>query len=376
MKKVLLILGTRPEAIKLAPLALHLKATPGISLRLLSTGQHREMLAQVLGFFGLEPDADLKLMKPGQTPADILEASLKGVREEIHRERPDWVIAQGDTTTATASGLAAFYERVPFAHVEAGLRTYDLNSPWPEEFNRRVLSLCGSLHLAPTEEAAAALRKEGVPENQIHLTGNTGIDALLLAKDILRKSPPREITDRWGGLAGERFVLCTLHRRENFGEPLRQVLRAIRQLIGATGMRFVFPVHRNPAVREAVSEIFPGHPWNDIEGARLVLVDPLEYSEFIYLMDRAHFLLTDSGGVQEEGPCFGKPVLVCRESTERPEAVAAGAAICVGTDESAVVREVSRLLADQAHYDRMAQPRFLFGDGRASARIAELLLRN
>jgi UDP-N-acetylglucosamine 2-epimerase (non-hydrolysing) len=286
------------------------------------------------------------------------------------------VIAQGDTTTATASGLAAFYERIPFAHVEAGLRTYDLNSPWPEEFNRRVLSLCGSLHFAPTEETAAALRKEGVPGNQIHLTGNTGIDALLLAKDILRKNPPAQITDRWGGLEGEKFVLCTLHRRENFGEPLREVMRAIRRLTETTKLRFVFPVHRNPAVREAVSEIFPGQAWNQVAGQNLILVDPLEYSEFIYLMDRAHFLLTDSGGVQEEGPCLGKPVLVCRESTERPEAVAAGSAICLGTSERSIVREVTRLMEDADHYRRMAEPRFLFGDGKASERITRLLLQS
>lgn len=373
MKRILLILGTRPEAIKLAPLALALKANPSFSLRLLSTGQHREMLQQVLGFFGIEPDIDLQLMQPGQSPADILEASLKGVRSEISKHRPDWLIAQGDTTTAMASGLAAFYEKVPFGHVEAGLRTYDLQSPWPEEFNRRVLTLCGSLHFAPTKEAAATLTKEGVPSSQIHLTGNTGIDALLLAKKKLRDSPPEEISARWAGMGGKKFVLCTLHRRENFGAPLRQVLKAIKRLTETTDLRFVFPVHRNPAVRDAVKDIFPQQEWDKVDGQKLILVDPVGYAEFVYLMDRSYFLLTDSGGVQEEAPCLAKPVLVCRESTERPEAVAGGAALCVGTNEEAIYQEALRLVNDLSHYGKMAQERFLFGDGQASNRILSLL---
>jgi len=373
MKKILLILGTRPEAIKLAPLAIELKKHKNFSLRLLSTGQHREMLAQVLSFFGLEPDADLRLMQPGQTPAEILQAALSGVRKEIQEHKPDWVVAQGDTTTAMASGLAAFYDQVKFAHVEAGLRTHNLQSPWPEEFNRRVLTLCSSLHFAPTAEARAALVAEGVPESQIHLTGNTGIDALLWARSKLSASPPEDIISRWGYLQKNKYVLCTLHRRESFGDPLRSVLRAIRALTATTGLKFVFPVHRNPEVRAAVADVFPTHSWGTGGNQSLVLVDPLEYSEFVYLMSGSYFLLTDSGGVQEEAPCLGKPVLVCRESTERPEAVSSGSAICVGTAEGRIIEECTRLVNDHDHYQRMAQPRFIFGDGEAAKKIVALL---
>lgn len=309
-------------------------------------------------------------MQPGQSPGDVLRASLDGVQREIKSFRPSWVIAQGDTTTAAASGLAAFYAKVPFAHVEAGLRTYDLQSPWPEEFNRRLLALCAQLHLAPTAEARDALLKEGTPEVTVHVTGNTGIDALLLARDRLRANPAEQWKNRWADL-GSHAVLCTLHRRENFGHPLREILRAIRKLADTTPLQFIFPVHRNPAVREAVAEVFPGLKWD--QPGKIRLVDPLEYAEFIYLMDRSLFLLTDSGGVQEEAPCLGKPVLVCRESTERPEAVAAGAAICVGTEAIAIEAACNRLLNDPAHFASMAKERFLFGDGKASERIVALL---
>ncbi len=369
MKRLLVVLGTRPEAIKLAPLIIKARQNPSFVLRVVSTGQHREMLDQVFTFFELKADADLQLMRPGQTPADILESSLRGIRREIRAFMPDWVITQGDTTTAASAGLIAFYERIPAAHIEAGLRTYDLNAPWPEEFNRRILALASNLHFAPTEHARAALISEKIEAHRVEVTGNTGIDALLMARDRLRDFNP-ELRKRWADLLTAPFILCTLHRRETFGTPLCEVLRGLLKLSQKTGLKVLFPVHPNPEVRRAVEEVLNASS----EAAKLILCDPLNYSDFVYLMNQAYFIITDSGGVQEEGPSLGKPVLVARNSTERPEAMLGGSSICVGTREETIFSEALRLIEDHTHYKNMSQPRFLFGDGKATDRILERLM--
>lgn len=368
MPRLLIVLGTRPEAIKLAPLILKARKNSEFKTLILSTGQHREMLNQVFSFFSIEADRDLHLMKPGQKPTDILTGSLEGIRRTIEDFQPDWILTQGDTTSAAAAGLLAFYEKIPAAHVEAGLRTKDLYSPWPEEFNRRLLSLASTLHFAPTEQAKQALLGEGIGEPFIEITGNTGIDALMMAREKLM-DPPKELRDRWKRLEQRPFALCTFHRRETFGQPLRQVLKAIEQLTAQTALAIVLPVHRNPEVQNAVQEILPRMREN------LILCEPLSYSDFVYLMDRCLFIITDSGGVQEEGPCLGKPVLVARDTTERPEALSAGASLCVGTKQEQIVAAALRLLTDHDHYNSMAQPRLIYGDGHASERILNRIAR-
>lgn len=332
-----------------------------------STGQHREMLRQVTDYFGITPDFDLELMRPGQTLAGLTSDCLRALDGVLEKLAPDCVVAQGDTTTVFAASLAAFYRRVPFAHVEAGLRTGDLQAPWPEELNRRVTSLVTTLHFAPTQRAAASLRAEGVPPAAIHVTGNTVIDALL--ETLARE---RAQGERWSAkytlLGPRRLVLITGHRRENFGEGLENICLGIAQLAQRfPDVEFVYPVHLNPNVREPVGRLLSGRP-------NIHLIDPVPYPEFVWLMDRSTVILTDSGGVQEEAPSLRKPVLVTRETTERPEAVEAGAVELVGTSQTAIVDRVGRLLTDEAEYARRQIDVNPYGDGRAAPRIVDALL--
>jgi UDP-N-acetylglucosamine 2-epimerase len=354
-RRVLLVVGTRPEAIKLAPVALRLRCEPEVfDTVLCATGQHREMLDSALELFGLAPDVDLDLMRPGQT----LNAIAAGVFERFERTladvEPDWVLIQGDTTTAMAAALAAFHRRVPVGHVEAGLRTGDFDNPFPEEMNRRVADLVSAAHFAPTPRSAAALRREGAAEATVHVTGNTVVDALEWIAE--HSEPP----------SSEPTVLVTTHRRESFGEPMRRVLRAVGRLARRfPELTFLFPVHPNPAVREAAAALR--------EVANVRLVEPADYRQLVAWMRSCRIILTDSGGIQEEAPTFGKPTLVLRETTERPEGVEAGVARLVGTDEELIFREAERLLTDADRYAAMARTGNPYGDGRASERIAGIL---
>jgi UDP-N-acetylglucosamine 2-epimerase (non-hydrolysing) len=364
--RILFVFGTRPEAIKLAPVVRRLLANPGFLTRVAVTAQHRGLLDQVLDAFALKPDHDLDLMQPGQslsqTSARVL-ASLEGVLE---REQPDCVLVQGDTTTTFCGALAAFYRGVPVAHVEAGLRTGDLSQPYPEELNRVLTSRIATLHFAPTEAAAENLRREGVDPAHLFVTGNTGIDAVLEVRDALeagrlRPANPIAVDPR------KKLILVTAHRRESFGEGFENITRALGRLAARGDVEIVYPVHPNPNVREPVSRHLQNLP-------AVRLIDPLPYVDFVDLMRRAHFLLTDSGGIQEEAPSLGKPVLVMREKTERREAVAAGTAVLVGTDADRIVSEATRLLDDPAEHARRSRLHNPYGDGRASERIESHLL--
>ena len=352
--KLLVVVGTRPEAIKMAPVIHRLRAEAGAQVVLCATAQHREMLDQVFSLFGIRPDIDLDLMRPDQTPNALAARVLSGLDEVLAREAPDWLLVQGDTTTAMAASLAAFHRRVRVGHVEAGLRTGDFQHPFPEEMNRRVVDLVSEANFVPTHRAARALEAEEVPAEKIYLTGNTVVDAL------------QEIASREGDVAEEDLVLITAHRRESFGEPLQRVVRAIGRLASRfPATRFVHVIHPNPNVRNVVVE--------NQKHANVTLVEPLDYLALVRLMRRARLILTDSGGIQEEAPTFGKPVLVLREKTERPEGVEAGLARLVGTDEEKIVGEAGALLADGAARRRMSG-RNPYGDGHAADRIAAILM--
>lgn len=331
------------------------------------TGQHREMLAQVTDYFGITADLDLQLMQPNQTLADLTARCLQGLDAALLRFQPDCLVAQGDTTTVMAAAMAAFYRRVPFVHVEAGLRTGDLEAPWPEEFNRRVASIVTCLHCAPTAQAAENLRAEKVAPEGIHVTGNTVIDALLwtVARERQHNAPwPK----KYAKLGSQRLVLITGHRRENFGDGMQDICRAIGRLAERfPDVHFLYPVHLNPNVREPVHRLLASY-------ANVHLHEPAPYPEFVWLMDRATLLLTDSGGVQEEAPSLKKPVLVMRTTTERPEAMAAGAVELVGTDVERIVDRVSLLLTDEAAYRARQIAQNPYGDGHAAERIADLML--
>jgi UDP-N-acetylglucosamine 2-epimerase (non-hydrolysing) len=368
MTRVSVILGTRPEAIKLAPVILALRARPELDCRVCVTAQHRQMVDQVLEIFGLVPDVDLDLMRPDQALAGLTARSIEAVDAYLTDDRPDLVLVQGDTTTVLSTALAAFYRKVPLGHVEAGLRTGDLGAPWPEEANRVLTTRLAALHFAPTERSRRNLIAEGVPEARIILTGNTVIDALLMALEMVRATPPA-----FPGLpaaltapgAKGPLVLITGHRRENFGDGFESICKAIRTLaLRFPDTAFVYPVHLNPNVREPVRRLL-----GELDGGNVHLIEPLDYLQFIALMDRSTLILTDSGGVQEEAPSLGKPVLVMRETTERPEAVEAGTVRLVGTDEEVIVAETSRLLSDRAAYESMSRAHNPYGDGRAAGRI-------
>lgn len=365
--KVLLAFGTRPEAIKLAPVIKELDRRPDrFRVVVLVTAQHRGMLDQVLEVFDIRPDYDLDIMKPGQTLGEVTVRALAGVERVLAEERPDWVLVQGDTTSVFVSALAAYYQRTRVGHVEAGLRTADKYSPYPEEMNRRLASVLADLHFAPTRRARENLRREGVPARSIYVTGNTVIDALEMA---LRSTKPWQVPVLDSVPAGQRVVLVTAHRRESFGPGFERICRALALLAERNpGIEVIYPVHLNPNVRKPVMRILKRRP-------RVHLIEPLEYLPFAHLMERAYLILTDSGGIQEEAPAIGKPVLVMRDKTERPEAIEAGVAKLVGTDVERIVREGERLLNSERAYRRMARATNPFGDGRAARRIAGILAR-
>lgn len=365
----MVVFGTRPEAIKMAPVVSALRADPDLETIVAVTAQHRQMLDQVLELFGIVPDEDLDVMQPGQTLPGLFSRILTGMTEAIEKHRPDLVLVHGDTSTTLAAALAAFYARTPVAHVEAGLRTGNLMAPWPEEANRRLVAPLARFHFAPTENAARNLRGEGTPEALIHVTGNTVIDALLevtgrfereptLAQSLAATLPPLD--------PGKRLVLVTGHRRENFGGGFEQICEALAALADRGDTQIVYPVHLNPNVQEPVNRILGGR-------SGVTLIKPLDYLPFVYLMSRAHLILTDSGGIQEEAPSLGKPVLVMRDTTERPEAVDAGTVLLVGTSRDRILEAATRLLDDAAAYEAMSRAHNPYGDGKASQRIARII---
>ena len=366
-KKVLVVIGTRPEAIKLAPIVLELERhRENFKTEICVTGQDREMLDQMLQVFGLRPDYDLGVMKAGQNLTEVTAACLTGLERILRRERPDVVLVQGDTTTTFAASLAAYYQHIPVGHIEAGLRTGKKYDPFPEEVNRRLTTHLSDFHFAPTDVARNNLLVEGVNPGSILVTGNTVIDALLLVQARLAEDPTLAV-HRLGPTDGLRIILVTAHRRESFGQPFRQICEAIRAIAEKRrDVLIVYPVHLNPNVQSPVREILDGLP-------NVKLLAPLDYVSFVDCMQRASILLTDSGGVQEEGPSLGKPVLVMREVSERPEAITAGTASLVGTDPERIFRTVTSLLDDPACYKRMTSNPNPYGDGHASERIVEFL---
>ncbi len=368
MQKILVIFGTRPEAIKLFPVIRALIATPGVTVRTCVTAQHRGLLDQVLAIADLAPDIDLDLMEPGQTLDRLTARLLTGLGDVMDAESPDLVIVQGDTATAMTGALAAYYRKVPVAHVEAGLRSGDIYHPWPEEVNRRIVAPIAALHLAPTETSADALRRETIAPATIHVTGNTVIDALhwTSAKVAADPSLAAGLDDIAARFAGKRIILVTTHRRENFGDGMAAIARAIGRIAERDDVAVLFPVHPNPNVVSVMDDILG-------ERDNVARIEPLDYPHFVRALGMAAIVLTDSGGVQEEAPALGKPVLVMRETTERPEGVAAGTAKLIGTDENRIVSEIFTLLDDTAAYSAMARAHNPFGDGHAAERIATII---
>lgn len=382
MKKIMLVFGTRPEAIKMAPLVKEFQKHPETFQTIVCvTGQHREMLDQVLHLFGIKPDYDLNIMKQGQDLYDVTSRVLLGMRDVLKEANPDVVLAHGDTTTSTASALAAFYQQIPVGHVEAGLRTHDIYSPWPEEMNRLITGRIATYHFSPTALSKQNLLDEGINEEAITVTGNTVIDALYMVVDKIKSDKQlgeeletllRESGYDVNRLNGTRkLVLITGHRRENFGEGFISMCRAIKALTEKyPNVDFVYPMHLNPNVRKPIHEVF-GEDLSDLDN--MFFIEPLEYLSFVYLMEKSTIVLTDSGGIQEEAPGLGKPVLVMRDTTERPEALEAGTVKLVGTDYDKIVNEVSALLDDMDYYDRMSKAVNPYGDGLACHRICNSL---
>lgn len=364
--KVLSCFGTRPEAVKMAPVVKELARRPEFDSKVVVTAQHRQMLDQVLELFEIVPDHDLDIMKDRQSLFDVTTRALNGLGPVIETEAPDAVLVQGDTTTTFVAALAAFYLKVPVVgHVEAGLRTYDKHHPFPEEINRRLTTAVADIHFAPTATSRANLVLEGIPEENIIVTGNTVIDALLSVVREDYRFDDTTLADI--SFTGRPTVVVTAHRRENWGEPMEAICRAIKELVAAHDIQVVFSVHRNPIVREVVNTVLGG-------SERIHLVDPLDYEPFVQLINKSHLILTDSGGIQEEAPSLGKPVLVLREVTERPEGVDAGTVKLVGRDPACIIGETSRLLTDSNAYTAMARAVNPYGDGHASERIADSLI--
>lgn len=380
MKTVMLVFGTRPEAIKMAPLVKAFEKHPqDFNTLVCVTGQHREMLDQVLHLFDIAPDYDLNIMKQGQDLYDVTARVLVGMRDVLKEAKPDVVLVHGDTTTSTAAALAAFYQQIPVGHIEAGLRTHDIYSPWPEEMNRQITGRIATYHFAPTPLAQENLLKENILPQNITVTGNTVIDALYAVVEKIQQdqSLSGQLIERLQAAGydplrtgqGRRLVLITGHRRENFGEGFRNICRAIKTLSKKyPEVDFVYPMHLNPNVRRPIAEVF-----GQQHGANLFFIEPLEYLEFVFLMEKSTLVLTDSGGIQEEAPGLGKPVLVMRDTTERPEALAAGTVRLVGTDYDRITGEVSRLLDDKAYYESMSRAVNPYGDGLACGRIVARL---
>lgn len=370
MKRVMAVFGTRPEAIKMAPVILALKASGMFDVKVCITGQHRGMLDQVLAIFDIVPDHDLNIMKPGQDLTDITSNVLAGMRNVYRAWRPEWTLVHGDTTTTLSASLASFYERIPVAHVEAGLRTHNKYSPWPEEINRHVTSVLATLHFAPTPAARQNLIEEGIAPANVEVTGNTVIDALLGAVKKLKENPPlmERFKERFSFLdPSKKLILVTCHRRENFGEGFQRVCAALTRLAGRSDVAVLYPVHLNPNVRQPVHEMLGGRK-------NVHLMEPLDYLPFVYLMERSYLIITDSGGIQEEAPSLGKPVLVMRDATERPEAVDAGTVRLVGTDPDRIFNQAKILIENQDDYERMSRLHNPYGDGLASDRITKRLL--
>ncbi|MBV9771158.1 MAG: UDP-N-acetylglucosamine 2-epimerase (non-hydrolyzing), partial [Bryobacterales bacterium] len=365
MHKILLIFGTRPEAIKLCPVIRQLREHSNkFDVKVCVTAQHREMLDQVLEAFEVAPDYDLDLMLPDQTLFQSTSRILAGLEPVLREEQPDMVIVQGDTTTTLCGALAAFYSRIPLAHVEAGLRTFDMRQPFPEEMNRVLTSRLAVLHFAPTEQAAENLREERVPAESISVTGNTGIDAVLYVRDGLERGTLH--APGWPELdTSKKLVVVTAHRRESFGEGFERICRALAKIADRSDVQLVYSVHPNPNVQDPVTRYLAGNP-------NVLLIEPQSYVPFVDLMRRAYLLITDSGGIQEEGPSLGKPILVLREKTERPEAVTAGTVKLVGTDDNRIVSEATNLLENSGAYHQVSRVHNPYGDGLASARISTL----
>ncbi len=377
MKKVLVVFGTRPEAIKMAPLVKKLERHTIFDTRVCITAQHRQMLDQVLEIFDIEPDYDLDLMKPGQSLYDITSNVLCGMQKVLQEFKPDIVLVHGDTTTTFAASLAAFYEQIPVGHVEAGLRTNNLYSPWPEEANRQLTGVLATYHFAPTQTAKENLLKENKNEKSIIVTGNTVVDALFLILEKINSSEKlqkkivqniqTQINNPNFSFENSKFILVTGHRRENFGQGFINICNALKTIaMDNPDIHIIYPVHLNPNVQEPVKSLL-GKEKN------IHLIEPLGYEEFVYVMSKAYCILTDSGGIQEEAPALGKPVLVMRNTTERPEAVEAGTVKLVGTDKKKIVQEVQRLFEDTKEYEKMSKAHNPYGDGRASRRIVEFL---
>lgn len=373
--RILSVFGTRPEAVKMAPVVQQLAQTPGVESRVCVTAQHRQMLDQALDLFDIQPDYDLDLMRDDQSLADLSAAIFTHLNPVLADFQPDWILAQGDTTTVAITSLLAYYRRVRFGHVEAGLRTRDKWQPYPEEINRRVAGVIADLHFAPTDWARQNLLREGIDDSIIKVTGNPVIDAL----NVVRQQPePREVTEllqrlsiltsRPGDQPTNRLVLVTAHRRENFGQPIENICEALKQLAARGDVEIVYPVHLNPNVQEPVHRLLDGVP-------RITLLPPLDYLPLVHLMKRARLILTDSGGIQEEAPAFGVPALVLREVTERPEGVDAGVLKLVGTATPRIVQEANRLLDDASAHAEMARASNPYGDGHAAERIVESLVQ-
>lgn len=369
--KILSVLGTRPEAIKMAPVIQRLQGTPGIKSIVCVTAQHRQMLDQALELFQIRPDFDLDLMRDGQTMAQVSAGIFTHLDPILADLQPDWVLAVGDTTTVVTTSLLAFYRRIKFGHIEAGLRTHNKWQPFPEEINRRLATVTADLHFAPTDWSKGNLLREGVEESHIVVTGNSVIDALLLAAQMDEPQAIRALLSELGlgqNTSGKKLILVTAHRRENFGAGMEQICQALKQLATRPDVEIVYPVHLNPNVQEPVNRILKGVP-------HVTLLPPLDYLPLVHLMKNATLILTDSGGIQEEAPSLGIPVLVLRETTERPEGVAAGTLKLVGTETGRIVAEASRLLEDASAYAEMSRASNPYGDGQAARRIVDALLQ-
>ena len=368
--KVMTVFGTRPEAIKMFPVVHALQAQGVVDVRICVTAQHREMLDQVLEIARIKPDVDLDVMMPNQSLDALLARLVTGIGETLDSEKPDRILVHGDTLTTMAATLTGYFRKIPVGHVEAGLRSGNIYHPWPEEVNRKVAGAVADLHFAPTETAAAALRAENVPADRIHVTGNTVIDSLLATKARIDAEPSLALglDPLISRFAGKRIIAVTSHRRENFGEGMQAIAEAIAAIAARDDVAVVFPAHPNPNVRSAMEPILGGL-------SNVALIDPLDYPHFVRLLAVSDLVLTDSGGVQEEAPAFGKPVLVMRETTERPEGIEAGTARLVGTDKARIVSEIFRLLDDKEAYSAMARAHNPFGDGTAAKQIAEIVAR-
>ena len=373
MKKVLLVFGTRPEAIKMAPLVKAFEKEKNIESKVCVTAQHREMLDQVLEIFDIKPDYDLNLMKPGQDLYDITSNVLLGMKDVLSDFQPDVVLVHGDTTTTSATSLAAFYQKIKVGHVEAGLRTGDIYSPWPEEANRQITGVLANYHFSPTETSKENLLKENKDSTTVLVTGNTVIDALFLALDKIEKEKDlkeeiiEKINSQYRINEYQKIILVTGHRRENFGEGFINICEALKEIAANNPhVDIVYPVHLNPNVQKPVKDIL-----SDV--SNVFLIEPLEYESFIYLMNKAYFIITDSGGVQEEAPSLGKPVLVMRDTTERPEAIEAGTVKLVGTNKETIVKEANRLLVYSSEYEKMSKAHNPYGDGKACEKIVEFI---